>query len=280
MDSNALMFGLGIGAIVTIVVGTAFVWAASRKEEAVLRGRIAKLEAERSQIPIATSPGQPTVEPETRATLMAELGEATVAMTQLRRKTADYDALKEEVEELRAAVADADRTRAELDIARAQIQRLREDLARASAEAAALGSENARQKVDLASQQERLAAVERTTATLLTQLKSGPQSEVVELVQAQVEEERLQPIDPTTVAAVTFAPLTPAPKPDDGGGADPLGQIPGVGPVFEKKLWDAGIRTFQDLAGSSPETVLAVIKPEHWQQIEPELWIAEALARS
>jgi len=59
---------------------------------------------------------------------------------------------------------------------------------------------------------------------------------------------------------------------------DPLIDINGIGPVYEKKLFDAGVYTFEDLSAMTPEQVIAIIKPEHWQDIDAAAWIAEAAA--
>jgi predicted flap endonuclease-1-like 5' DNA nuclease len=61
---------------------------------------------------------------------------------------------------------------------------------------------------------------------------------------------------------------------------DPLEKIQGIGKVFEKKLWDAGVLTFSDLASSDPNRLREIINPESWQKIEPEEWIAEARKRA
>jgi predicted flap endonuclease-1-like 5' DNA nuclease len=57
---------------------------------------------------------------------------------------------------------------------------------------------------------------------------------------------------------------------------DPLIDINGIGPVYEKKLFDAGVNTFDDLSAMTPDQVLAIIKPERWQDIDAVAWIAEA----
>jgi predicted flap endonuclease-1-like 5' DNA nuclease len=61
---------------------------------------------------------------------------------------------------------------------------------------------------------------------------------------------------------------------------DPLIDILGIGPVFQTRLYEAGILTFAELAALSPEQVRAIIKPASWQKIEPGAWIAEAGDRS
>lgn len=57
---------------------------------------------------------------------------------------------------------------------------------------------------------------------------------------------------------------------------DDLEVIDGIGPVFERKLYEAGVTTFAMLAELSPAQVREIIKPQNWQKIEPENWIAEA----
>ncbi len=57
---------------------------------------------------------------------------------------------------------------------------------------------------------------------------------------------------------------------------DPLIEINGIGPVFERRLKAAGILTFRDLASQTPERLREIIAPAKWQKIEPEAWIAQA----
>jgi predicted flap endonuclease-1-like 5' DNA nuclease len=57
---------------------------------------------------------------------------------------------------------------------------------------------------------------------------------------------------------------------------DPLIDINGVGPVYEQRLLNAGITSFQQLSQMTPDELRAIINPEPWQQIDPESWIAEA----
>lgn len=89
---------------------------------------------------------------------------------------------------------------------------------------------------------------------------------------------------PVAVSTVAQAAPTPPPVPEAAPEAppqvtanrDPLEKLKGVGFVYERKLWDAGILTFSDLANASVEEVTAAIAPEEWQQIDPESWITEA----
>jgi ABC-type phosphate transport system substrate-binding protein/chromosome segregation ATPase len=57
---------------------------------------------------------------------------------------------------------------------------------------------------------------------------------------------------------------------------DPLRDINGIGPIYEQKLFNAGIYTFADLAALTPAQVQEIIRPAAWQQIFPALWIEEA----
>ena len=57
---------------------------------------------------------------------------------------------------------------------------------------------------------------------------------------------------------------------------DQLQDVKGIGKVFARKLNDAGIYTFTQLAGSSAERLTEIINPEEWQAIEPAAWIEHA----
>ncbi|HMQ31986.1 MAG TPA: helix-hairpin-helix domain-containing protein [Chloroflexaceae bacterium] len=57
---------------------------------------------------------------------------------------------------------------------------------------------------------------------------------------------------------------------------DPLIDINGVGPVYEQRLLNAGVTSFEQLAAMTAEEIRAIIRPEPWQLFEPEKWIAEA----
>jgi predicted flap endonuclease-1-like 5' DNA nuclease len=60
------------------------------------------------------------------------------------------------------------------------------------------------------------------------------------------------------------------------GARDPLIDINGIGPVYEQRLFDAGIYTFADLASQSPARLREIIGAKSWQETETEAWIAEA----
>jgi predicted flap endonuclease-1-like 5' DNA nuclease len=86
--------------------------------------------------------------------------------------------------------------------------------------------------------------------------EAAPQSDAIEAEEA-----------PARLSLV--APLGAGPH-------DPLIDINGIGPAYQRRLNAAGVHTFAQLAAMSPEAILAIIKPESWQHIEPEAWAAEA----
>jgi predicted flap endonuclease-1-like 5' DNA nuclease len=57
---------------------------------------------------------------------------------------------------------------------------------------------------------------------------------------------------------------------------DDLERIDGVGPVYEQKLFDAGIETYAQLAAASEEQLAEVIAPQSWQQVDFAAWISQA----
>jgi predicted flap endonuclease-1-like 5' DNA nuclease len=57
---------------------------------------------------------------------------------------------------------------------------------------------------------------------------------------------------------------------------DPLIDILGVGPVYEQRLLDAGVFTFEQVANLTVDEITAIIKPEAWQNVDIAAWIAEA----
>ncbi len=57
---------------------------------------------------------------------------------------------------------------------------------------------------------------------------------------------------------------------------DPLIDINGIGPVYQKKLFDAGIYTFEQIASMTPDQIAAIIQPEEWQNVDFNRWITEA----
>jgi predicted flap endonuclease-1-like 5' DNA nuclease/predicted nuclease with TOPRIM domain len=57
---------------------------------------------------------------------------------------------------------------------------------------------------------------------------------------------------------------------------DPLIDINGIGPVYEERLFAAGITTFAQVAEQNPDRLREIVAAKEWQDIDPEAWIAEA----
>lgn len=57
--------------------------------------------------------------------------------------------------------------------------------------------------------------------------------------------------------------------------ADDLTKINGIGPSFARRLREAGIHTYADLAALSPEQVVEITDVKEWQA-DPAQWIAQA----
>lgn len=63
------------------------------------------------------------------------------------------------------------------------------------------------------------------------------------------------------------------------GAIDPLIDITGIGPVYQRRLQAAGITTFAQLAAQTPERLRELTSTESWQAVDPAAWIAEARQR-
>ncbi|MEZ4657327.1 MAG: DUF4332 domain-containing protein [Caldilineaceae bacterium] len=62
------------------------------------------------------------------------------------------------------------------------------------------------------------------------------------------------------------------------GTVDALARINGIGKVYEQRLNAAGIRTFAELAQTSPEQLREIIQPADWQAIDFASWVEQASA--
>ncbi|MFZ5916987.1 MAG: hypothetical protein ACOYZ7_08650 [Chloroflexota bacterium] len=57
---------------------------------------------------------------------------------------------------------------------------------------------------------------------------------------------------------------------------DDLTAIRGVGRIYQWKLRDAGIASFEQLASSTPERLREILEVPAWRKFEPEVWIEQA----
>lgn len=72
----------------------------------------------------------------------------------------------------------------------------------------------------------------------------------------------------------------PAPQielpPSEKTAEDDLTTIKGIGPTFAKRLKEAGIKTFKQVAEADPERLRQITKIRDWQRPSAEEWIEEA----
>lgn len=212
--------------------------------------------------------------------------------------TADHAAVVGERDKLRADLDVARRDGAELPTLRTALadcrasgQRLQTELTAAQGLASQLRAEVAKLQADLTAANglaaERQATIERLEAELRAERASGVKTMALPAATLAApavlgtigdgatdgglssENERLRGELESLRSA--FAAMRRDQR-------DPLVDINGIGPVYEKKLFAAGVYTFDELASMTPEQVLAIIKPERWQEIDAAAWIAEAAA--
>ncbi|ABV93202.1 ribosomal protein L21 [Dinoroseobacter shibae DFL 12 = DSM 16493] len=82
---------------------------------------------------------------------------------------------------------------------------------------------------------------------------------------------------PKKAAPKKAAPKADAPKAEAPAGADDLKKLSGVGPALEKKLLEAGVTTFAQIAAWTDEDVAAMDEKLSFKgRIEREGWIAQA----
>jgi predicted flap endonuclease-1-like 5' DNA nuclease len=96
------------------------------------------------------------------------------------------------------------------------------------------------------------------------------QAELAEMRQKLARAEEKQPLDQPQRKRKQPAAKLAAPQ------QDPLEQVRGIGAVFARRLYEAGIHTFQQLAELSPEQVREIVQVNEWQKIDPTSWIAQA----
>ncbi len=70
--------------------------------------------------------------------------------------------------------------------------------------------------------------------------------------------------------------LPPVKKAAKASAADDLTMINGIGPVYARRLQEAGITTFAALAAQDPERLGEIVKLREWQAGTPSEWIAQA----
>lgn len=160
----------------------------------------------------------------------------------------------------------------ELEPLQARVGQLSAEINGLDSRARDLSAENEQLRADLAasnSLRNRIGELSDENVRLRTQLEGAQASTVVQLDTAAA------PVLGLAAAGIVERVIGA----DDSNlrvTRDPLVDINGVGPVYEQRLFDAGIYSFEQLGNLSADEIRAIIKPESWQNIEPETWIAEA----
>lgn len=131
-------------------------------------------------------------------------------------------------------------------------------------------------------EQQRRSALEKAGATeaKMTQLLSkAAEVEQVrqQLADAEATIRHLQ-AELSQLSPASPPPTTTPEPPTSQSPSDPLRQLAGIGPTFAKRLHEAGINSFADVAASSPERLREVVQAKAWQKVEPESWITQAQA--
>ena len=279
-----LILGLLIGWLIAWVID--WVYWRRRRQEFDPRLRQARADAERLESRLKAMGDADQRYQAEIAALRGQLGEAGLLRDELKaagdlagQHEAEIAALRGrlgEVDSLRVQAADIGRLRADLQAAvdradqrEAEIATLREQLASATAvEApAALAAETEAAPKDM-----RFATVQLSREELEAQL-------------AGVADGQPAPDTSRQTVLLSAADLADADRLQAREVArparrDPLIDINGIGPAYERRLVEAGVNTFEELAALTPEQIRAIIKPERWQEIHAEAWIAEARERA
>lgn len=134
------------------------------------------------------------------------------------------------------------------------------------------------QQVDLTAANELIARHEYTISTL---------NDTIAALQTAANRYQIEQTPPTLMrqpfAADAAAPAEQESLTEQEIGAttdqivrDPLVDINGIGPVYQARLYAAGIFTFAQIAEQSAERLREVVAAKSWQDIEPAAWIDEA----
>jgi predicted flap endonuclease-1-like 5' DNA nuclease len=280
--------------------------------------KITELEGELSRARKTTAPTDTTPLREEIARLESELDASQRRVTQLSEYESEYNHLKSELSEVehqRARIADLESELNQLRARPVEVERSHPRLAELESDVARLRAietdyEGQRRRIlELETQVERLRAkkkAERGSTKRLTELTAeverlqnilSKQNQVVNDYEGEIEElrarnvEQDQVLDQLRVAqtederqlAAIESEMDRArveaetPKPAAKGGFE---LINGIGPAYAKRLRDAGIESYTDLAKLAPQELRDLMKVQKWQRLDAESWIAQAVELS
>ena len=117
--------------------------------------------------------------------------------------------------------------------------------------------EVSRLQAELAENRQKLATTEHELKTAQAKLREAEQT--IEQLRAELN-----------------PPVQAVAEPAKKERKDRLERIRGIGAVFARRLNEAGVFTFEQLAELSPDRIREILHVEEWQKIQPEKWIEEA----
>lgn len=252
------------------------------------------------------------------AQLESELDQSKRRVTQLSEYESEYNHLKSELSEVehqRVRIADLESELNQLRARPAEVERPHPRMAELESEVARLRAIETdyegqrRRTMELESQVERLRAkkkaekgstkrlaeltaeVERLQNVLAkqNQLVNDYDGEIEELRARNVEQDHVldqlrmaQTEDERQLAAIESEMdrarvEAEKPKPATKRGFE---LISGIGPAYAKRLKDAGIESYTDLAKLTPQELRDLMKAQKWQRLDAESWIAQAVELS
>ena len=195
--------------------------------------------------------------------LSAALSDGGTLRADNARLQAELQALRDSAASQTDASAELTRLRARMNVVKGAAASLDDQVNALVSERDALKGENERLHAQFSAGASAAAAGSNQFAT--QQLSSAEVQSALELERLRAENERLQ----AELSALYSRPRR-----------DPLIDINGIGPVIEKRLFEAGIFTFEQLAEESPEHLREIARLQSWQEADPAAWIVEARERA
>jgi predicted flap endonuclease-1-like 5' DNA nuclease len=202
-----------------------------------------------------------------------------VPREQFEQLQGEHTRLKQTHEQVQAELAAARRSSGDCSN---RVHTLEADLGQRTQQAAMLEAKNQQFEqlvASLEADHAKAVAEREQLREELEQLRSYParlaatEAELARIRQSAVVAEPIVETEPVAepIAAIAPTPVVAAPTQ-----RDPLIDINGIGPVYEQRLFAAGITTFAQLAHLTAPDVIAIIQPKEWQKVDAEAWIAEA----
>ncbi len=215
----------------------------------------------------------------------AELAELRRTNRKLKQQAADFPTVQTNLERTNAALRDVQKS---LEQSTAESARLKGNLERTSRELDGLQSEIQLLREQNTSAESNVRALQTQYDSLLDRVTQADRmrtalvvaADKVKLLQSENEQLRQQvsrpelttPQEKGDLSAETPPAAPPQPE-------DDLASIPGLDPIYVKRLHESGIHTLDDLARETPERVAEFAGLKSWERADSTGWIAEAKAQ-